>query len=56
MTYSVKYNDDTLDEFIDYFGIENIPNPEQYPARFKFLIKSFEHYKRMEELQDENRK
>ncbi len=54
MTYSVKYDADTLDEFIDYFGIENIPNPEQYPIRFKFLIKTFEHYKNMKELSNEN--
>ncbi len=53
MTYSVKYDADTLDEFIDYFGIENIPNPEQYPIRFKFLVKTFEHYKTMKELDND---
>lgn len=36
-----------LEEMIAYYGKENIPNPEQYPIRFAFLTKSFEHYKRM---------
>lgn len=52
MTYSVKYDDETLDEFIYYFGLENIPNPEQYPIQFEFLIKSFEHYKKMQVLKN----
>jgi len=47
MNYSE--NDKFTQEFIDYYGEENIPNPDQYPLRFEFLAKSFEHYKRMKE-------
>lgn len=55
MNYSVKRDDEFIEEFIEYYGIENIPDPEQYPNRFEFLIKSYEHYKRMESLKSENR-
>lgn len=55
MNYSVKRDDEFIEEFIEYYGIENIPNPDQYPRRFEFLVKSFEHYKRMQELKNENR-
>ncbi len=49
MTYSEIPKDDTFfQELIEYYGQENIPNPEQYPIRFEFLVKSFEHYKRMQ--------
>jgi hypothetical protein len=41
-------NEDMLKEMIEYFGEKNIPDPEQYPIRFQFLTKSFEHYKRMD--------
>lgn len=47
MNYSVA-EDKELQEFIDYCGQENIPNPEQYPLRFAFLVKSFQHHKRMQ--------
>jgi len=47
MNYSVK-EDEELQEFIDYHGQENIPNPEQYPLSFAFLVKSFQHHKRMQ--------
>jgi hypothetical protein len=47
-TYSMKRDDATLKEMIEYYGIENIPNPEQYPIRFEFLTRSFEHYKKMQ--------
>ena len=53
MTYSVE-NDALIEEFIEYFGIENIPNPDQYPKRLEFLIKTFKYYKSMENLNDEN--
>jgi hypothetical protein len=43
-------NEDELQEFVDYCGKENIPNPEHYPRRFEFLVKSFQHYKRMQEM------
>ena len=48
MTYSEKIDDALIEEFIEYYGIENIPDPNQYPKRFEFLIKSFEHYKKMQ--------
>lgn len=56
MNYSVKKDDEFIKEFIEYHGEETIPDPSQYPKRFEFLVKSFEHYKRMEELYNENRK
>lgn len=48
VNYSDK-NDILVQEFIDYYGQENIPNPDHYPRRFEFLIKSFEHHKKMQE-------
>jgi hypothetical protein len=48
MNYSEK-EDKFVQEFIDHFGEENIPNPQQYPRRFEFLVKSFQHYKRMQQ-------
>ena len=54
MTYSAKNDDKFLEEFFEHFGEENIPNPEHYPVRFDFLVKSFEHYKRMQGLNGEN--
>lgn len=56
MNYSVNRDDAFIEEFIEYYGIENIPDPEQYPNRFEFLIKSYEHYKRMESMKSENGK
>ncbi len=50
VSYSNK-NDELVQEFIDYYGQKNIPNPEQYPRRFKFLVKSFEHYKKMQDCE-----
>lgn len=47
MNYSIMEDKD-LREFIDYYGQENIPNPEQYPLRFAFLVKMFQHHKRMQ--------
>jgi hypothetical protein len=47
MNYSVT-KDEEIQEFIDYYGQENIPNPEHYPLRFAFLVKSFQHHKRMQ--------
>ena len=32
-------NDEDIQGFIDYFGEENIPNPEQYPRRVEWLKK-----------------
>lgn len=55
MSYSVKRDDEFIEEFIEHYGVENIPDPFQYPRRFEFLVKSYEHYKRMQELKNENR-
>jgi hypothetical protein len=52
MTYSLKKDDETLNEMIEYYGIENIPNPEHYPMRFDFIVKSFVHYKKMQEIRE----
>ena len=54
MSYSVKRDDEFIEEFIEHYGVENIPDPLQYPRRFEFLVKSYEHYKRMQELKNEN--
>jgi hypothetical protein len=31
--------DEDIKGFIDYFGEENIPNPEQYPIKVAWLMK-----------------
>ena len=31
--------DEDIKGFIDYFGEENIPNPEQYPIKVEWLMK-----------------
>lgn len=56
MNYSVKRDDKFIEELIEHYGVENMPDPDQYPRRFEFLVKSFEHYKRMEQLYSEKRK
>lgn len=50
MNYSMKRDDETLKEFIEYYKQTNtpIPNPEQYPMQFEFYVKMFEHYKTMQ--------
>jgi hypothetical protein len=45
---------DEIHEFIEYYGMKNIPNPDHYPRRFEFLMKSFRHYKRMQDIKNEN--
>jgi hypothetical protein len=52
MNYSDK-NDKLTQEFIEYYGAKNIPNPDQYPKRFKFLVDSFIHYKKMKGLSND---
>ncbi len=34
-----------IEEFIKYFGIENLPNPEHEPRRFAYFVKLFRYYK-----------
>lgn len=50
MNYSVNRDDKFIEEFIEHYGVENIPDPTHYPHRFEFLIKSYEHYRRMQEM------
>ena len=50
MNYSVNRDDALIEELIEHYGVENIPDPIQYPNRFEFFVKSYEHYKRMQEL------
>jgi hypothetical protein len=47
-----KRDEDMFEAMIELFGIENIPNPEQYPMQFEFLTKTFEHYKNMSKSTD----
>ncbi len=54
MSYSGKRDDAFIEEFIEHYGVENIPDPNQYPRRFEFLVKSYEHYKRMQEMKGSN--
>ena len=51
MVYKPKRDEDTLRELIQFYGIENIPNPEHYPLRFEFLVKSYDHIKRVQHLE-----
>lgn len=46
--------DKSIKEFIEFYGEDKIPDPEQYPLRFKFLFESFKHYNKMKET-NENR-
>ena len=41
-------------EFLEYFKDTNIPDPEQYPLRFKFLVKTFLYHKSMEDASDDS--
>ena len=36
-------DDKDIQGFIDYFGEENIPNPEQYTRRVEWLMKWYMH-------------
>ena len=47
--YLDNRDDEFLKEMIEYYGVENMPNPDHYPMRFEFMSRSFEHYKRMQE-------
>jgi hypothetical protein len=46
--YSIARDDEILEEMIEYFGADNIPNPLHYPIKFEFLVKTFLHHKRMQ--------
>lgn len=47
-------DEDLYREFLEYFKGTNIPDPEQYPLRFRFLVRSFLYYKSMETENGEN--
>lgn len=50
----MEKNEEMLKEMIEFYGADNIPNPEYYPIRFEFLTKSFEHHKRMQMMEKTN--
>jgi hypothetical protein len=52
MNYSINRDEQLLKEMIEFYGLENIPNPKHYPLRFEFLTKSFEHYKKMKAMNE----
>jgi hypothetical protein len=45
---SNEVDDNTIKEFLEYYSGTAIPNPAQYPKRFKFMIEAFLHHKKME--------
>jgi hypothetical protein len=36
-------SDEEIQGFIDYFGEDNIPNPDHYPMRVRWLMKWYKH-------------
>jgi hypothetical protein len=44
----MKVDSNLIEEFFDYFKNTPIPNPDQYPIQFQFLVDSFVHYKKMQ--------
>ena len=52
MNYSTNRDEKLFNEMVEHYGVENIPNPEQYPIRFEFLTRSFEHFKKMKTLNE----
>lgn len=52
MNYLTNRDEKLFNEMAEHYGIENIPNPEQYPIRFEFLTRSFEHFKKMKTLNE----
>lgn len=49
-----KVDDETIKEFLEYYSGTSIPDPEQYPRRFKFMIETFLHHKNMRAENDKN--
>lgn len=41
-------DDATIKEFLEYYSGTSIPDPEQYPKRFKFMIEAFLYHKSRE--------
>lgn len=39
-----------IENFIDHFGVDRIPNPVMYPIQFEFLLKSYEHHLKMKDM------
>ena len=55
MNYSINRDEKLLNEMVEHYGVENIPNPEQYPIRFEFLTQSFEHFLKMQSISMSNK-
>ncbi len=51
---SNKVDEQTINEFFDYFKDTPLPNPENYPKQFQFLIDSFLHHKKMRGVKDDH--
>lgn len=49
-----EIDEDTIREFLEYYSETSIPDPEHYPRRFKFMVDSFMHHKRMLVSENEN--
>jgi hypothetical protein len=47
-------DDETIKEFLEYYSGTSIPDPEHYPKRFEFMVKTFFHSKKMQEQKNEN--
>lgn len=47
----MQIDEATVENMIKYFGEDKIPNPDQYPKQFEFLLKSYEHYLKMQKGQ-----
>jgi len=40
----MQITESLLKEMIDFFGADNIPNPDHSPRQFSFLVMSFKYY------------
>jgi hypothetical protein len=47
-------DDDTIKEFLEYYSGTAIPDPEHYPKRFEFMVKTFLHSRKMREANNED--
>jgi hypothetical protein len=37
--------EEEIEDFIKFFGIENLPNPEHEPRRFAYYVRLYRYYK-----------
>lgn len=47
-------DDSIVKEFLAYYSETVIPDPEQYPKRFEFMMRAFLHSKKMGSMRNEN--